>query len=61
MKAIGVRRKLTPEIEKRIEAIFHTAPKGKLDMPKGLVHKSRRFKLLGYQISEGSDQVTTSK
>lgn len=48
IKAIGVRRQITPEIEKRIEELFKTAPKGKLDMPKGKIHKSRRFSLLGY-------------
>lgn len=52
VQAIQVRKKLTPEIERRIEKSFQTAPKGKLDMPKGTVHKSRRFKLLGYGDSE---------
>lgn len=51
VKAVAVRRKFTKEIEKRIEDIFQTAPKGKLDMPKGQVHKSRRFALLGYAPS----------
>jgi aryl-alcohol dehydrogenase-like predicted oxidoreductase len=48
VKAIGVYKKLTPEIERRIEELFNTAPKGKIDMPKRKVHKSRRFKTLGY-------------
>lgn len=61
VKAVGVRRKFTPQLERRIENIFGTAPKGKLDMPKGLVHKSRRFKILGYLESEISDGVTESK
>lgn len=60
VKAIAVRRKFTPEIEKRIEDMFRTAPKGKLDMPKGVVHKSRRFTTLGYAPSEIHDGVTKS-
>lgn len=52
VKAVAVRRKITPEIERRIEDLFQTAPKGKLDMPKGAIHKSRRFSLLGYGESK---------
>ena len=48
IKSLEVRKKLTPEIEVRIEKMFGTAPKGKVDMPKALTHKSRRFKMLGY-------------
>lgn len=49
MKAVSVKKKLTPEIEKILETAFRTAPTGKLDMPKGKIHKSRRFKNLGYE------------
>lgn len=52
VKAIEIRKKLTPEIEQRIEDLFKTAPSGKLDMPKGIVHKSRRLKILGIHDSE---------
>jgi aryl-alcohol dehydrogenase-like predicted oxidoreductase len=48
LKAVSVRRKLTPEIESRINNIFQTAPLGKVDFPKGVWHKSRRFATLGY-------------
>lgn len=48
VKAVLIRRKLTAEIEEKIEGLFKSAPSGKLDMPKGVVHKSRRFKVLGY-------------
>lgn len=50
VQAIKIRTKLTPEIETRIESIFGTAPIGKVDMPKSMVHKSRRFKNLGYSL-----------
>lgn len=52
VKAVAVRRKFTPEIEKRIDDIFDTAPKGKIDMPKGVIHKSRRYQNLGYKSSK---------
>jgi hypothetical protein len=36
IKAIAVRRKLTTEIETRINNIFNTTPKGKIDFPSGV-------------------------
>ena len=48
-KAVTLRKKLTPEIESRIEAMFKTAPEGKLYFINGRVVKSRRMDLLGYQ------------
>lgn len=48
IKAVAVRRKFTPEIERRIEEAFDTAPSGKLYMCKGHVEKSRRFVTGGY-------------
>lgn len=56
VKAVGVKKRFTPELEKRIENIFQTAPAGKLDMPKGKTHKSRRFDVLGYTPSESEKQ-----
>ena len=48
VKAVQVKDKITPEISQRIEKIFQTAPLGKIDMPKGRRHGSRRFKILNY-------------
>ena len=50
VKAVEVRKKLTPEIERRLQKSFRTAPAGKLDMPKGKTHKSRRFDIVGYEV-----------
>ena len=55
VKAINIRKKFTPDLEKRIQEVFKTAPQGKLDMPKALVHKSRRFTLLEYSPSEKTE------
>lgn len=51
-QAVTVRKKLTPEIEKRIELLFNTAPKGKLDIFKGGPGKSRRLLKLGVNLDE---------
>ena len=49
LKAVRFRRLLTPEIESRIEAIFKTAPKGKLVFTYGKIIQSRRLEVGGYQ------------
>lgn len=49
LKAVKVRKLLTPEIESRIEKIFGTAPEGKMVFIKGGIVKSRRMKVLGYE------------
>ena len=34
--------------------MFSTAPVGKVDMPKGITHQSRRFKVLGYSPNDSA-------
>ena len=49
VKALNVRKSLTPEIESRIEKIFKTVPEGKMNFLVGKKSTSRRFKVLGYE------------
>jgi aryl-alcohol dehydrogenase-like predicted oxidoreductase len=46
LKAVEYQKLITPEIEKRIEAIFETAPTGKLNMKTFAPEPSRRVKML---------------
>lgn len=46
LKAVEYQKLITPEIEKRIEEIFETAPTGKMNMKTFSFEKSRRVKLL---------------
>jgi aryl-alcohol dehydrogenase-like predicted oxidoreductase len=46
LKAVEYQKLITPEIEKRIEAIFETAPTGKINMKTFAPEPSRRVKML---------------
>jgi aryl-alcohol dehydrogenase-like predicted oxidoreductase len=46
LKAVEYQKLITPEIEKRIEEIFGTAPTGKMNMKTFAPEKSRRVQML---------------
>ena len=48
VKAVDVMKKLTPEVQKKIEEIFGTEPVGGINMKIFAPEKSRRRELLDY-------------